>query len=181
MKPLHALTDAEFVALARQAVQLPDAPAAWVDAAIARFQPAAAPVTAAEVARSLGRLICAVLSVDSWAPAPGQALAVRSAGADARHLLYSAEGRDIDLRVAPHAGHPPYYALAGQVLGPDESGKVQVYRADATDAPPVAQTALDEMGEFHLDALPEGRYQLTLLLGEDRIELPTLNVGPAQR
>ena len=120
MKPIQDLSDAEFAALARQAAALPDAPAALVQAAIDLWVPPRPSL--GDVARSLGRLIQGVLSFDSWAAAPaGAALAVRSAETDTRHLLYSAQGRDIDLRVAPSARQ---FVLAGQILGPDETGHV---------------------------------------------------------
>jgi hypothetical protein len=36
---------------------------------------------------------------------------------------------------------------------------------------------LDEFGTFHVDALAAGKHQVALLVGDERIELPTLEVG----
>lgn len=175
MKPIQDLSDAEFAALARQAAALPDAPAALVQAAIDLWVPPRPSL--GDVARSLGRLIQGVLSFDSWAAAPaGAALAVRSAETDTRHLLYSAQGRDIDLRVAPSARQ---FVLAGQILGPDETGHVELNLADQTGA--TVQTALNGLGEFRIEGLSGGRYVLTLHVGQDTIVLPPLDVGPGPR
>lgn len=170
MKPLKDLTDDEFAALARQAVALQDAPPALVHAAIQLYQaPEVSPLSA--VAQSLGRLVKAVLSFDSWAAAPA-AMAVRSADTATRHLLFSAQGRDIDLRVAPDAQQ---FALAGQILGPDDTGSVELSADDIADSP--RTVLLDAMGEFRIDGIAGGRYVLTLRVGEDVIVLPPIDVG----
>ena len=44
------------------------------------------------------RLVQAVLSFDSWAQ-PVLAAGVRSGATDTRHLLFNAQGRDVDLRI----------------------------------------------------------------------------------
>lgn len=164
MKPLHDLTDDELAAAARRAVQaLPDAPASWVQRAI-DLVPVESLVTQAL------RRLQAVLSFDSWAQ-PAPALGMRSAGDELRHLLYSVEGRDIDLRIAPAAGG---WSLVGQVLGPDDSGVAELAPAGG-EAP--HQAALDDMGEFRIDGLASGRYVLTLRLAGDEILLPALEVG----
>ena len=38
-------------------------------------------------------------------------------------------------------------------------------------------TALDGLGEFRLEGVPSGTYVLRLLLGEDEIVLPSIDVG----
>lgn len=97
--------------------------------------------------------------------------------AETRHLLFSAKGRDIDLRVAPAAEG---YVLSGQVLGPDEGGQVALaaqLRAGGPPPAPTRQTSIDPLGEFHLDAIDEGTYVLTLRLGRDEIVLPPIEMG----
>lgn len=118
--------------------------------------------------------VAAALRFDSRAAAtPG----LRGHLAETRHLLFSAKGRDIDLRVMP-AGEG--YALSGQVLGPDEGGEVALAAQLRAGGPPPAatrHTAIDPLGEFHFDALDEGTYVLTLRLGRDEIVLPPIEMG----
>ena len=116
----------------------------------------------------------AVLSFDSAAPAPG-VMAARSTGSGAsRHLLFSVEGRDIDLRVQAPATDGSH-TLAGQVLGPDETGRIELLLAD-TDTT-VATTDLSALGEFNITGVAPGRYDLLLQLGDDAVALPTIDVG----
>jgi hypothetical protein len=102
MKPISQLSDADFEHLARRAAALPDAPQAWVERACGLFTPAAQASALGQVAGAALALVRAVLSFDSWAPAPA-GMAVRSVPSDTRHLVFSAMGRDIDLRIAPAA------------------------------------------------------------------------------
>lgn len=164
MKPLAQLPDEEFERLLREAVALPDAPPALVQRAIGlrKTQPVAVP--------ALLRRIAAALAFDSWAQ-PAAAAGVRAPRSATRHLLFSAEGRDIDLRVTPSGGG---YTLAGQVLGPDEAGEVEL-AASAGEAPRLAR--LDALGEFRVEGLAAGDYRLTLRLGTDEILLPDVPVG----
>ncbi len=177
MKPVEHLTDDEFAASVHRAVRaLPDAPAAWQQASIALWaaSPLAAGSTLAQVAQTaqaLGRLVRAALSFDSWAT-PGLAQGMRSMRSPTRHLLYSAQGRDVDLRVTPSAER---FALSGQILGPDESGQVELSSLDARAT--VHRGSLDSMGEFRLDGVAAGRYALTLHLGHDRIVMEPIEVG----
>lgn len=173
MKPVEHLTDDEFSQRVQQAVQaLPDAPAAWQQTAMALWPAKGTLARLAETAQALGRLVQATLSFDSWA-SPGLAHGMRGSHGPVRHLLYSAEGRDIDLRIAATAEH---YTVNGQVLGPDEAGQVEL-TADGTSH----VTALDELGEFHLDDLPPGRYTLILHTGSASIQVPPIEIGDLGR
>jgi hypothetical protein len=166
MKPAEPLTDAELVALLCRAAAMADAPSKLIQGANSAWPSAQGPVKAAT------RLLAAALRFDSWAGAP-LAFGMRALPADTRHLLFSAMGRDIDLRITPDAQH---FALAGQILGPDESGRAELR------APPGGReleriAAIDELGEFRLDAIECGTYLLTLRLGGDEIVLPPIEVG----
>lgn len=176
MKPNDPPTDAEFERLVQQAVALRSAPAAMIQSALALF-PARTPVQqAVDAARAWAQ---AVLSFDSWSGAP-HAAGVRGLPSDSRQLVFTAQGRDIDLRIVPSAGR---FLLSGQVLGPDDAGQVELqHEAAAAEAgAPAPRTAsLDTLGGFRLDAVPPGRYRLTLMLAGDRVQLPAIDVGARQ-
>jgi hypothetical protein len=172
MKPLHQLNDADLgQALQRAAHELPSAPLAWQQAALALFQAgAAAPLR--DTAAALGRLVRAVLSFDSWA-APAVAAGMRSVRSPTRHLLYSAEGRDIDLRISLMAER---FSLSGQVLGPDETGRIELTPLQEDGRTP-HEGRLDALGEFRIDDVPAGLYRLTLHVGDTPIVVQPLEVG----
>jgi hypothetical protein len=182
MKLVEHFTDDEFAQHLHRALrELPDAPAAWQQGAIALWSAAAAAAAhapastwsaAAQAAGALVRFVTAALTFDSWAT-PGLAHGMRSARHPTRHLLYSAQGRDIDLRITAAAEH---FSLNGQVLGPDETGRVELVRVDAPTAAG-HQGVLDEMGEFRLEGVPAGRYVLTLHLGAESVVVPAIEVG----
>ena len=171
MKPIDRLSDAELTQALRRAVRaLPDVPASLEAAAIGLMPAVSMSAVLAAGARAAAAQIRAVLSFDSWAaPAPAQGM--RSLRSPTRHLLFNAEGRDIDLRISPQG---ETFSLAGQVLGPDDAGRVELL---AQGAGPARSAELDALGEFRVDGLPAGCYVLTLELGADRIELPAFEVG----
>jgi hypothetical protein len=166
MKPLEQLNDDELAAAGRRAGrQLPDAPAVWIARAEA-LMPGPVAGAVARAGEALRRL-AATLTFDSRAR---PALGMRGDTGTGRQLLFSAEGRDIDLRIV--GGHG-VFTLAGQVLGPDEAGTA---RLDAGDG--AGRTAtLDAFGEFRFDNVAAGRAVLTLHLGDDEIALPPIELG----
>ena len=170
--PLKQLPDEELLQRLPRAAALPDAPAAWVQRAVAAWEP---PLGArlVEAAQGLRERVQAWLSFDSWAAAP-LAAGLRSTGLSAtRQLVFSAEGRDVDLRIAPAEGQ--LFTLSGQVLGPDEAATVTL-QADAGTASP-REAALDAFGEFQLAGVEPGRYRLSLLLPTQELLLPAFDVG----
>lgn len=168
MKPIDQLTDEELALMAQRAAALPDAPQALLAAANALMSEPPQ-TTLPELARAATRLLAAALRFDSWAGAP-LAFGMRALPADTRHLLFSAMGRDIDLRITPA---DEQFAVTGQVLGPDESGRVEL--SGGGTAKRVA--AIDDLGEFRLDGIDRGTYLLTLRMGSDEIALPPIEVG----
>jgi len=166
-------SDEAFSRLVARAVrELPEAPEALQRSAIGLFPAAGALGALKALAVAVATQVQAVLTFDSWA-APALAAGMRSGRSATRHLLFSAQGRDIDLRIAPEAGA---FALAGQILGPDETGHVELADAAATDAPPRV-VVLDALGEFRIEGVPRGAYRLTLYLGGESIVLPPLEMG----
>ena len=118
MKPLHELPDDELGDRLRQSLSLPDAPAPWIAAAVAQWR--VAPTRPAVSDGGLGgvwRRLVATLSVDTWAMAPA-ALGLRGESGEIRHLLFTAEGRDIDLRIAT-----PYELIKISLLSTAETTK----------------------------------------------------------
>jgi hypothetical protein len=166
MKPLDQIPDDVFERLLRHAVALPDAPPALLHR-VRGLWPAA---SAGGALQEAIRHVAALLNFDSWAP-PAATAGVRAPRAATRHLLYSAEGRDIDLRIAPTGAT---FALTGQVLGPDESGEVELA---PTSGATVRRAAVDALGEFRIEEVGAGDYGVTLRLGGDEIVLPMLRVG----
>ena len=174
MKPLQSLGDDQFAALAHEAARLPDAPQAWVEAAVDLWPAHSA--RGRDVARAALRLVAAVLKFDSWAQ-PAVAFGMRSAATEARHLVLGCENRDIDLRIAREARRPGHesFVVSGQVLGPGESGVLELRRDDSTDP---MSTILDDLGEFRLGDVRAGTYVLSLRFGHEQVVLPPITIGP---
>jgi hypothetical protein len=175
MKPFETLSDPEFIAAARRAVRtLADAPEDWQKAAIGLWP--AAPSIWAQAAGAVLRTLQAALSFDSWAQ-PAPALGMRSTATELRHLLYSVDGRDIDLRLVPAGAD---FSVSGQVLGPDEHGVIEL-ASDGQGSRMAHVAALDALGEFRIDGVRAGHYVMTLRLGGDEIILPAIEVGERRR
>ena len=185
MKSFDELSDAELLRELRRAhAELPDAPPALQRAALNVWRAAPAASAAASGAAAITALaaglhsrLTALLSFDSWA-APLSLQGMRSVRTPTRQLLFSAERRDIDLRITPTAG---VFSITGQVLGPDTAGSVDLLAHIAAGAPaqPAQRAQLDPLGEFRIDGVAAGRYAMTLRLGDDEIVLPAIDVGAA--
>jgi hypothetical protein len=170
-EPLPLDDDALAQALHRSRV-LRDAPESLVEQAIALFDAravAARPV-AGGPAGALRRL-AAVLSFDSAGASP-LAFGRRGRAQPVRQLLYSVEGRDIDLRLAAGStGAAPRWRIAGQVLGPDRQGTVELLQGDER-----LQTSWDALGEFAFDGVGPGSWTLRLQGTDWATELPALEL-----
>ena len=183
MKPIKNLTEDEFAELLQKALRLPDAPTEVVQAAIDLWPNTRADASGKLIETAI-QTVQAVLSFDSWAQ-PALALGVRSTATDKRHLLFSAGERDVDLRIDREADA---FSISGQILGPDESGTVELatdsessrsdVQADDPQRPREGRmTTLNHLGEFHLSAIEAGTYRLTLRLGPDEVTLRPIFVG----
>lgn len=174
MKPFDRLSDDDFVHLVQRAVALPDVPPQLAQMAI-RCWERATPATLSSVARAGLRYVSAALSFDSWAHPP-VAFGMRAAASDTRHLLFSAKGRDVDLRISAVADQ---FALTGQILGPDLSADIELVAqpGSSTQSPAVRVTSLNAMGEFRLDNVSRGTYVMTLITAGEAIVLPPIEVG----
>ncbi len=113
------------------------------------------------------RRILAVLQWDSASLQPG--FGVRSAQAVERQLLLNAEDYHLDLRIT-RSGN--MWMVAGQVLGPDGTGHVEL-RSDTN----TVETDLNDQAEFVLPAVPANRYTLTVRLPDVEMTFAPLELG----
>lgn len=177
MKPISELSESEFLELARGAAQLRDAPDRWVNQAKSLWaaREKAATGGAAAVALEIVERIRAVLSFDSWTVSP-LASGLRSMPSQTRHLLFSAQGRDVDLRINPSANT---FMLTGQVLGPDEFGALELAKNDEQTASSrsVRVVTFNRYGAFSIEGVAPGTYVVTLRMNRTVIELPPILVG----
>jgi hypothetical protein len=165
MNPIHLSDDAIIEALRAESTQM-DAPEHVIQRAFTLWKPKTAPAQ-----QSLLSKIMAVLKFDSSAVSP-MALGVRSIGSPTRQMLFSAEGRDIDLRIAPRAkGASRQWDITGQVLGPDDNGSVSLRGTNREWS-----ANLNDLSEFHIEDIPEGEYQLMVLLNGSVIVLPEIKI-----
>jgi hypothetical protein len=113
------------------------------------------------------RRIIAVLTFDSRSTSP--AFGVRSLHTASRQLLYSAEGSDVDLRIAIQNEE---CILAGQVIREDcVGGIVQISGAAGS-----MEAILNELCEFTLPPMPIGNYSLRVRMLDIEIEIPELEL-----
>lgn len=143
-------------ALARSRV-LVDAPEALIQRTIDLF-PARRPAV---------RRLAAVLRFDSLTLAP-QAAGVRSGGDGTRQVLFSAEGRDVDLRIAPDGSR---WRITGQVLGPDAQGRTRLESESLR-----LEVDWNELSEFGFEPVPPGNIVLTLHGEGWEMVLPALKI-----
>lgn len=183
MKPIDQLTDDEWLALVQRAIAMPDVPPHLLQRALDLWQqrPGARPKAVDEGRPALQRWL-AVLAFDSWVAAP-VAAGMRALPSEVRQLLFSADGCDIDLRVAPRgaaAVATTDFTLSGQLLGPFTEGRIEItgMAGDGAALPGTKVVPVEPLGEFHVDGIQPGSYRITVRLGDTEIELPLLDVGP---
>ncbi len=156
----------------RRSRVLEDAPEALIQRAMGVFQPRAAARSGASLLQRLG----AVLSFDSAAgvnEAGGLALGLRAAAepGDTRQLLFTSEGRDIDLRISPGADGL-HWDIRGQVLGPDGGGMAELMAGTIC-----LQTAWNELAEFGFEQVPAGDCSLVLRSADWELVLPSFQTA----
>jgi len=159
-------TDAELEAALKASRTLVDAPEHVIQRAIDVF--AARATSPASRPAGLRQRLTALLSFDSAGLTPAAA-GMRSAGGGTRQMLFSAEGRDIDLRIGPSSSAG--WMLSGQILGPDESGTVELRCGDFR-----AEAAWNDLSEFRFEGVPEGACRLTLRSVDWELELPDVQI-----
>lgn len=184
LPPAASSSDDTLVRHLRAASRLEDAPESLIQRVLA-LMPADAPAPLPswrELGAGLRRVLAALVLDTADAPAP--ALGLRSRAAGVRQLLFSAEGRDIDLRVTPVVVGAGRWMLVGQVLGPDLAGRVLLCAVPTLPLPPGEApdqhaATLDELAEFRFGPVPAGRWQLVLVTDDLVLELPAFDVPSA--
>ncbi len=173
MNPTDEPSDEVLRKRLRHAAALEEPPETIVRAAINLWQ-TRKPSPLQRTAGAVLRRIEAVLGFDSWAGTP--ALAVRNVATEARQFVFTTQGRDVDLRIAPASNGR--FTITGQVLGPDESGSVRFTpeRAGGETAASV-NVELDSLGEFRFEDVAAGTWRVAVLVGGDEIMLPLVEVG----
>ncbi|NTU82846.1 MAG: hypothetical protein HGA45_26350 [Chloroflexales bacterium] len=159
---------------------------AWLERLIALMHDAAyeePPTSVIERVKSLfrerrpvpttgARMIHALLRFDSAHRA--SAVGLRADATPARQILLSADGYDVDLRIAPADG---LWAVAGQLLPTTDLTPTMPGSAELLGAQGRAEAELNELSEFFLPPVRAGRYTLTVGFGDLRIVFPDLNLG----
>lgn len=140
---------------------LENAPEYAVATAIAAFQSRPKPDR-----RLLPRL-AAILKFDSLQPAA--AFGVRSVISPERQLIFEAGDHEIQLSAVASDGE---WIVSGQVLGSCSGGLVELIGNTGS-----AKAAIDELCEFRIAAVPNGRYTLKVLLNEIELELPGFDLS----
>lgn len=170
MSPTHDTPDDEWLQLVREALDMGQAPPRTVDLALELWRTHGPRRSGPGALRRWVARLCA----DSWT-LPQQAFGLRAAPSDVRHLLFTANERDVNLRISPQ---PEGFALSGQHLGPDAGGHAELsWVAGGTPSPSPLGIALNDTGEFRFDGVAPGTYLLTVRIGSDEIVLPPFDVG----
>lgn len=146
---------------------LEDAPEALIQRAIEVFQPH----LPAQPAAGLRQRLTAWLSFDSAADAGLAGLRAGTGTKATRQLLFTSEGRDIDLRITP-ADDGLHWHVSGQVLGPDREGM-----AELTTGNLCLRAVWDELAEFRFDSVPTGDCSLVLRSDDWELVLPSFQTA----
>lgn len=114
------------------------------------------------------RRVVAALTFDSNANLT-PAFGVRASQSTTRQLLYSADERDIDLRVNAEADK---WVVSGQLLGGGcVEGEIEIVGKSRS-----VTASLNELCEFSFPPLPSGNYSLRLLLNDTQLEIPSFEL-----
>jgi hypothetical protein len=174
--PLAVAADDEALASRLAASRaMVDAPEAVIRRAIELFQARQPAAQAATTGLGLGqqlRRLVATLVFDSDTRTP-LALGLRSAEpGEVRQILYSADGRDVDLRLVQVDAEGGAWRVSGQILGPDSRGEAEIR------LPSGQRTAVpwNELSEFSFNPVAASACTLTLRSPEWEIELPEISL-----
>lgn len=101
------------------------------------------------------------------------ALGLRGDTRQTRQWLFECEAHDIDLRLSNDAlSTDTPWQLSGQVLGPQAARRVRLVGVDGGAGS--FEVKASELGDFHFDRLPAGRWQLSIDFDGWSIDVPEL-------
>ncbi|HEX8184649.1 MAG TPA: hypothetical protein VF747_07850 [Blastocatellia bacterium] len=138
-----------------------DAPSHLIERASKLLRPqvnAPAPVT--------GQVI-ALLKFDSLTQSP--AFGLRGAATSERQILFSAASNELHLQVKQVEER---WVIKGQVLGQCSGGEIELIGETLS-----VKALLNELCEFMLDSVPDGKYVLVARLPEAELKIPELKLG----
>jgi hypothetical protein len=100
---------------------------------------------------------------------------LRADAPDQRHLVFSLEGRDVDVRIRRSSASPGAgWVVSGQLLGPDETGRTHL-RCGAFEA----EAPWSDLCEFHFEPVPEGECVVSLVTDDWEAVLPAFELRAA--
>ncbi len=101
---------------------------------------------------------------------------VRGTAAGKRVLLYSASPLDIDLQITPTHGSNSIHGQVMDSTHPDQftSAFISIKNSQNGDLVRAAET--DSLGQFHLQGIPPGTYELVLELNAQEVTVPSLEI-----
>jgi hypothetical protein len=94
---------------------------------------------------------------------------MRALNSEVRQLLFSAAGREIDMRIIPSGA---LWIVWGQLFGSQETGTVELQ-----DVASSVQTTLNTQNEFSLPPVQSGTYTLTIALNDVELEIADMQIG----
>jgi anti-sigma factor RsiW len=135
----------------------------FLAATAASLEPGALERAAAGLRQVTARLAS---GLDGLTPAPAYAVLRGEAGGP---LMYEAEGWQVALEVVPDATDPARRSLLGLVMGLAAADGAEAALLQAGDV--VVSSPVDVAGNFALDGLPQGRYDLRIGIPAEDAEI----------
>ncbi len=102
------------------------------------------------------------------------AMGAMRGGGEQRPMLFDADGLQITLEFYEDPTHPGKHQLVGLLIGDEtpEHFRVQIWRDNAC----LAETTVDELGNFTIDNLPPAIYDLKLIHPRLEVQLNALDI-----
>jgi hypothetical protein len=171
MKDARSPNPAELEKALRESRHLEDAPEHLVRRAIDLWPPLTTRAAVPSPRSGNLRRWLATLRFDSAAD-DALALGLRAgASRSTRQLLFSAEGRDVDLRLERQPDGR--WQIGGQVLGPDTAGVAELRCGRA----PLQRVAWSELAEFQFEPVDTGICLLTLISNGWEMDVPAFDLA----
>jgi len=142
-------------------------------------QTAEAPQTAErlrEIKESIRVIVARLVNQTTGGPGMGMQLAMGAmrGGGEQRPMLFEADELQITLAFYEDQMHPGRHQLVGLLIGNDapDRFRVQLWQEDAC----LAETSVDELGNFTIENLPPAVYDLKLIHPKLEVQLNALDI-----